>query len=79
MGKSTDGADRWADLLGRLQETDDRHGAAEPVRQSAHDDRAVGNAMKLLRQVIEELRAAAEDTRRVNAEMRQGQDFLVRS
>ena len=71
MGKPSDSADRRADLLGRLQETDDRHGAAEQVRQSAHDDRAVGSEMKLLRQVIEELRAAAEDTRRMNAEMRQ--------
>ena len=71
MSKPSDGADQQGGLLGRLQETDDRHDAAEQVRQSAKDDRAVGSEMRLLRQVIEELRDAAEDTRRMNAEMRQ--------
>ena len=72
MSKSNEGSDRVADLLGRLQETGDRHDAAEQQRQTASDDRATGNEMRHLRLVIEELRAAAEDTRRVNAEMRQG-------
>jgi hypothetical protein len=72
MSKPNDGADRRADFLGRLQATGDRHEAAEQEQQAAKDDRATGNEMRHLRLVIEELRSAAEDTRRVNAEMRQG-------
>jgi hypothetical protein len=71
MSMPSDGAERRANLLGRLQETDDRHDAAEQQRQAAADDKATGNEMRHLRLVIEELRAAAEDTRRMNAEMRQ--------
>ena len=71
MSNPGEGADRRADLLSRLQETDDRHGAAEQQRRAEADDRATGDEMRHLRLVIEELRAAAEDTRRMNAEMRQ--------
>ena len=71
MSKSSEGAERRANLLGRLQETDDRHDAAEQQRQASADDRATGNEMRHLRQVIAELHAAAEDTLRMNAEIRQ--------
>jgi hypothetical protein len=71
MSTPKDGANRRADLLGRLQETDDRHDAAELERQEA-DDLASGPELRLLRQAIEELRAAAAETRQLNAEMRQG-------
>ena len=71
MSKSGDSAGRMADFLGRLQETGDRHDAAEQESQAVADDRATGNEMRHLRLVIEELRLAAEDTRRANAEMRQ--------
>jgi hypothetical protein len=67
----SEGAERRANLLGRLQETDDRHGAAEQQRQADVDDRATGSEMRHLRLVIAELQAAADDTRRMNAEMRQ--------
>ena len=71
MSKSRDGADRRAELLGRLQETGDRHDAAEQERQDAND-RAASPESRLLRQAIDELRAAAAETRELNAEMRQG-------
>ena len=64
MSKSGDSAGRMADFLGRLQETGDRHDAAEQESQAVADDRATGNEMRHLRLVIEELRLAAEDTRR---------------
>jgi len=77
MSTAGDGADRRADFLGRLQAAGDRHEAAEQERQSAVNDRATGSEMRHLREVIAELRAAAEDTRRMNAEMRQSFfDFL---
>ncbi len=71
MSTPGDGAERRADFLGRLQAAGDRHDAAEQERQSAINDRATGNEMRHLRDVIAELRAAAEDTRRMNAEIRQ--------
>jgi hypothetical protein len=77
MNTTGDGAERRAHLLGRLQETDDRHAAAEEECQAAARDRATGNEMRSLRLVIEELRAAAEDTRRLNAEMRQALFELI--
>jgi len=71
MNPMGDGAERRADFLGRLQAAGDRHEAAEQERQTVLNDRATGNEMRHLRLVIEELRAAAEDTRRMNSEMRQ--------
>jgi len=71
MSMPSEGAERRANLLGRLQETDDRHDAAEQQRQAMADDKATGAEMRHLRVVIAELQAAADDTRRMNAEMRQ--------
>ena len=71
MSTPGDGAERRADFLGRLQAAGDRHEAAEQEHQSAVNDRATGNEMRHLRDVIAELKAAAEDTRRMNTEIRQ--------
>lgn len=71
MSTSDEGAERRANFLDRLQAAGDRHDAAEEQRQADVNDRATGAEMRHLRDVIEELRAAAEDTRRVNAEIRQ--------
>ena len=49
----------------------------EEEHQAAALERSTGNEMRALRQVIEELRAAAEDTRRMNAEIRQAFFELV--
>jgi hypothetical protein len=71
MSNANESAERRADLLSRLQETGDRHDAAEQDRQDA-EERAVGPEVRLLRQAIEELRSAAAETRQLNAEMREG-------
>jgi hypothetical protein len=71
MSTTGEGAERRASFLDRLQAAGDRHDAAEEQRQADVNDRATGAEMRHLRDVIDELRAAAEDTRRVNAEMRQ--------
>jgi hypothetical protein len=71
MSQPSEGAKRRDDFLGRLQETGARHDAAEQERQDAKNERATGAEMRHLQEVIAELRAAAEDTRRMNAEMRQ--------
>jgi hypothetical protein len=71
MSKPSEGAKRRDDFLDRLQQAGDRHEAAEQELQDARNERATGAEMRHLRDVIDELRAAAEDTRRMNAEIRQ--------
>jgi hypothetical protein len=70
MSDPSEGAERREELLNRIQETDDRHDAAQQ-EADAKGERINSNDTHQLRLAIEELRSAAADTRRANAEMRQ--------
>jgi hypothetical protein len=84
MSKPNDGAERRADLLGRLQETGDRHDAAElqqeqqrqELQRKAAEESNLSE-VQLLRRAIEELRAVAAETRQLNAEMRASFQGLI--
>lgn len=69
MGTASGGGDRRADLLDRLQETGDRHDAAELERASVG---ATRGSEDLLRQAGQELRVVAAEVRQMIAEIRQG-------
>lgn len=69
MSTANSGGDRRADLLDRLQETGDRHDAAELERASVGTNRG---AEELLRQAGQELRVVAAELRQMIAEIRQG-------
>lgn len=68
--KPSDSPERRSDLLGRLQETEDRHNAAELESQAAQTYRVDGEQIRALREAIEELRIAIDETRQMNFQMR---------
>jgi ABC-type transporter Mla subunit MlaD len=70
MSVLNDGANRRADLLDRLQETGDRHDAAELKRTIAKTDQ--GRPEEALLRAAEELMAVAAEVRQMVAEIRRG-------